>query len=893
MSKLYNGGASFGFSLNYNTAVPVDTRLVVATLADLKNPETWVSGVYDRENDSNNVYVVYPGLTVTVTSEKTVYVFIGEEVNGTTLSSDASWSKLSTAESTGDTQDAVDKIEESVGLAADGSHVQTSGNYTSDATTVVGEIAALDSALKSTNDKIGESGDTKEQDTVYGSIAKVQDDLNKEKSKIAGSATIKEVENTYETALEFKYVPVSGPDDDVKAPAHLALCDKNGKELSTVDIDLIVGNGTLKESVYNTETGILTLVWNKSDGTTAETPIDLSSMLDINDVLIDSESLKYMSVDLSGGENSQAVFKALIKKVSEATAESTGLADAADVKNFVEASIQSLDKVSTTATGQNIHVTYSEEDGIVSIDSISEDYSTVTRVAHSESENASITVSEGSKLATGSDIEKVAAYTDDKVSEEASRVDSKIANLRGSATGSDGDEANGPKITVKVDSQAGEVSGVTVTTTDIASKAAADALDEYIKGEKVVSGEGKVSGGIEKRVVALEEKNASEDFESSIDKKDSSEYVNVKVSQGKDGKLDPENSSVSVVYASYNPTGEVVTDGVAKGSLVKEIAEDLVNKAVDNLDIDAALEASDVSGKVSVSINQENGKIKDLTVSSDDIASAALLGEKTDDHTKDTAFGKIALEAKTRREAIEALDSEKETTGTNVTVGVKEVDGVITEVTVSEEYSTVTRTAKGESVDPSLVVTNGEKIATGSDIDKVARYSEDIVSKAVEGLDSEKTSADGVNVTVKVSEVDGKIDGVSVTENYATVTRTPKSEDVTEAITVEDKSGLATGEDLEKVINYTLDVTDTAKEVLKSYVDTKTSDLEVTADGDTYVSATQSSSDNKKIEVRSNVVLLENATESVTGLADALNVKTSIATAKKELEDQIEWVEID
>ena len=893
MSKLYNGGASFGFSLNYNTAVPVDTRLVVATLADLKNPETWVSGVYDGENDSNNVYVVYPGLTVTVTSEKTVYVFIGEEVNGTTLSSDASWSKLSTAESTGDTQDAVDKIEESVGLAADGSHVQTSGNYTSDATTVVGEIAALDSALKSTNDKIGESGDTKEQDTVYGSIAKVQDDLNTEKSKIAGSATIKEVENTYETALEFKYVPVSGPDDDVKAPAHLALCDKNGKELSTVDIDLIVGNGTLKESTYDTETGILTLVWNKSDGTTAETPIDLSSMLDINDVLIDSESLKYMSVDLSGGENSQAVFKALIKKVSEATAESTGLADAADVKNFVEASIQSLDKVSTTATGQNIHVTYSEEGGIVSIDSISEDYSTVTRVAHSEDENASITVSEGSKLATGSDIEKVAAYTDDKVSEEASRVDSKIANLRGSATGSDGDETSGPKITVKVDSQAGEVSGVTVTTTDIASKATADALDEYIKGEKVVSGEGKVSGGIEKRVVALEEKNASEDFESSIDKKDSSEYVNVKVSQGKDGKLDPENSSVSVVYASYNPTGEVVTDGVAKGSLVKEIAEDLVNKAVDNLDIDAALEASDVSGKISVSINQENGKIKDLTVSSDDIASAALLGEKTDDHTKDTAFGKIALEEKTRKEAIEALDSEKEATGTNVTVGVKEVDGIITEVTVSEEYSTVTRTAWGESVDPSLVVTNGEKIATGSDIDKVARYSEDIVSKAVEGLDSEKTSTDGVNVTVKVSEVDGKIDGVSVTENYATVTRTPKSEDVTEAITVEDKSGLATGEDLEKVINYTLDVTDTAKEVLKSYVDTKASDLEVTADGDTYVSATQSSSDNKKIEVRSNVVLLENAVEGTTGLADSLDVKTSIATAKKELEDQIEWVEID
>ena len=43
---------------------------------------------------------------------------------------------------------AEDKIEASVGLAADGSHVKTSGNYTKNATTVVGEIAALDTQVK-------------------------------------------------------------------------------------------------------------------------------------------------------------------------------------------------------------------------------------------------------------------------------------------------------------------------------------------------------------------------------------------------------------------------------------------------------------------------------------------------------------------------------------------------------------------------------------------------------------------------------------------------------------------------------------------------------------------------------------------------------------------------
>ena len=49
---------------------------------------------------------------------------------------------------------AEDKIEDSVGLAADGSHVTSKGNYTSGATTVVGEIAALDGQVKTNADAI-------------------------------------------------------------------------------------------------------------------------------------------------------------------------------------------------------------------------------------------------------------------------------------------------------------------------------------------------------------------------------------------------------------------------------------------------------------------------------------------------------------------------------------------------------------------------------------------------------------------------------------------------------------------------------------------------------------------------------------------------------------------
>ena len=66
---------------------------------------------------------------------------------------------------------AEDKIEASVGLAADGSHVKTNGNYTSGATTVVGEIAALDTQVKANADAIAS-----ERTRATGAEAKALED---------------------------------------------------------------------------------------------------------------------------------------------------------------------------------------------------------------------------------------------------------------------------------------------------------------------------------------------------------------------------------------------------------------------------------------------------------------------------------------------------------------------------------------------------------------------------------------------------------------------------------------------------------------------------------------------------------------------------------------------
>ena len=105
----------------------------------------------------------------------------------------------------------------------------------------------------------------------------------------------------------------------------------------------------------------------------------------------------------------------------------------ADAK--VLAAVKGLDKTSSTVDGSNVHVTYKEEDGIVTIESVTEDYATVTRTESTSAAgtpvtDASLTVKAGdeAKLVKAADIKAVADYAADKVTEEAHRVDKKIAD---------------------------------------------------------------------------------------------------------------------------------------------------------------------------------------------------------------------------------------------------------------------------------------------------------------------------------------------------------------------------------------------------------------------------------------------------------------------------------
>lgn len=74
-----------------------------------------------------------------------------------TISSVDTASATRLSNETSERKAADDKIEGSVGLNEDGSHKPTNGHYTSSATTVVGEIAALDAQVKKNADKIAQN----------------------------------------------------------------------------------------------------------------------------------------------------------------------------------------------------------------------------------------------------------------------------------------------------------------------------------------------------------------------------------------------------------------------------------------------------------------------------------------------------------------------------------------------------------------------------------------------------------------------------------------------------------------------------------------------------------------------------------------------------------------
>lgn len=140
-----------------DTKVAVDGATVSAQIESLatsiKSASTAAAAAHTEVKEKTDGHV-----KVTVSSENSHAVV--------TITEDdiASAAALGTETNARVAQD--DKIEAAVGLDAEGNHITPTGNYTSDATTVVGEIAALDTKLKEVSDTLGTGVSTAATETV-------------------------------------------------------------------------------------------------------------------------------------------------------------------------------------------------------------------------------------------------------------------------------------------------------------------------------------------------------------------------------------------------------------------------------------------------------------------------------------------------------------------------------------------------------------------------------------------------------------------------------------------------------------------------------------------------------------------------------------------------------
>lgn len=259
-------------------------------------------------------------------------------------------------------------------------------------------------------------------------------------------------------------------------------------------------------------------------------------MLDIDDVLIHTNSQKYLSVDLSGAEQSQAVFKALIVKLANATTTNTGLADAYDVKKYVDDVAASL-------------VVTAEGDDYVSARKDATDNKKIVVSANV----SSLTVSKTGDKTTISGTTKTLVDGKEVADKVGQYVEARITELDSTATSTDGTH-----VTVKVTEEDGKVTAVNVTESDIASAALLGGkTDDKTKDTAF----GRIAKEADDRTTAISNLGL-EATDINAKAQDSKGYVKTVISETS-GVV--KNESVSVTYGS-------ISDGTPGVATAEDVA---------------------------------------------------------------------------------------------------------------------------------------------------------------------------------------------------------------------------------------------------------------------------------------------------------------------------------
>lgn len=129
-------------------------------------------------------------------------------------------------------------------------------------------------------------------------------------------------------------------------------------------------------------------------------------------------------------------------------------------------------------------------------------------------------------------------------------------------------------------------------------------------------------------------------------------------------------------------------------------------------------------------------------------------------------------------------------------------------VVVRAKVNEITVTKTGNA-DTTMSGTGTTLVSGGEVANKVSKFVNDRIGEEVAKLDA-TVSSDASNVNIAIVETDGKLTSITVSEDYATVTRTERAENKTESISFAngDDNKLIKSGDLKKVADYAKDLYD-------------------------------------------------------------------------------------
>lgn len=424
---------------------------------------------------------------------------------------------------------------------------------------------------------------------------------------------------TIDSSLTLTYTSATSGEN--AQPAKINLVDGDGTNVfGSINVSDIIGNGVLQSSDYDPSTGKLTLTFKNASGSTTTAEIDLHEMLDINDMSVETGSQKYLTVALSGSAsedgNSQAVFTVHTVDVSTVTAGTTALADAWQVKQYVDSQTTDL-HVDVASKNDYIDASVDAENNKkvnieANVSTLTADAG--TRGTYSITDAGEVTLTGEvdptltgvtDTLTDGADVAaKVKTYVDGKVAAEAARTD---ANIEGAIKALDTSvEGTGTNVKVHVDETDGLLSGVTITETyATVSYTPNDNTWTNTNPTGLVTGNdlNTMKSYVDDKVgdTEISAQGDGKYIDASVDSTDKKK-INVAANTANLGFNDPSDSS-----ATLTGTTNTLVDGADVANKVTSFVNARIAEDIDALD--STVTVTDSSSYVSTTITEADGKL--------------------------------------------------------------------------------------------------------------------------------------------------------------------------------------------------------------------------------------------------------------------------------------------